>query len=487
MFRSGVRFKGRNGPNLSLAISSSSRSPHDSGDYAEIGPALQSALRSNHTHYYSEIPELPFPRSRNDRPDGQSRDENPYDEPSLPPGFQARDVDQSIEEGVTQEANVADQNTENSTLQGYQILERFPNHSQVQHTAAPPTSSPPPPTSSPPPPPTSDNIEAGFTSPPVSPHSYHILEESLYSPEMGGVVGEDYLYPTITDCSTTRLSTIPEHPYHVLEGNSSSPFLLRLSSDDTDAIELDIKEATPDFVDLEVGEAVTSTSTTTSRDTGFEDREYDRLVDPRQLYHILERSSPGNRPRICGLPDGYDRLDNGIKGRKGAHFLSPQTEDTTISSLSGTSGVSSEDGSCPDRNSRMFDDPQYIYSPKRKAQRSRSKDDEVLHPHQGRSVAYSVEDIDLTKYCGNYERDPCYMARIRRMSAAQNRAKAAEDCTDYASYSPLSRFGTLSSGSSLPDIAHVYQSLEADTRDPLQPYEKLRRTFVGNETETKGL
>lgn len=498
MFRGGGH-KGRNGPNLSIAISSSSRSPCDSGDYAEIGPVLQMALRSNtgNTHEYSEIPELPSPRNRNEHPSRQTRDENPYDEPSLPADFHARQIasPRNAHGSTTPEMVSGDSATDSSVSHAYQILERVPK--LVNHHA-PPTSPPPapptasaPPTSLPPapptspPPPTSDIDNPSIVSSPVSPHSYHILEESLSYPGFDGAVGEDYLYPTITESSTARLSTIPEHPYNVLGGSPQLPLLVRLSSEDTDT---DVKEAMPDFVDLEISEAATPPSTSKDTTACYEDREYDRLVGPTRLYHILERSPASNRPRIRGLPGGYDRLDSGIgtlqldQSSRGIRLESPQTEETTASSVSGLSCLSSKENSPSGQEPQVFDDPQYVVGPKRKAKKTVSDNSEVLNS-KGRSRAHVLDDIDLAKYCGNYERDPCYMARLHRVLAAQRRTKEAEDCSDYASYSRSSRFSTLSGGSSLPDIAHVYQSLEADTKDPLQPYEKVRRILLKRETE----
>ncbi len=493
MFRSGAPFKGRHGANLSIAISSSSRSPRGSGDYAEIGPALM-ALRLNNfgnTHEYSEIPELPSPRRRNENVDRQARGvENPYDELILPPDFQARQsVPATQRSAIQPEQTRGDTNTENS-LQGYQILERIPNsadHHQVPHLTTPPTSSPPPS------PPSCDDDEADdVPTPPVSPHNYHTLEDSPSCPELEG---EDYIYPAITECSTMRLASIPEHPYHVLEGNSlspslgqdspllgqDSPLLGRDSSEETVITDLGIKEATPDFVDPEVKGDGTLASQDSSID--IENREYDRLVGPLRLYHILERSPPDTRPKIRGVIGAYDRLDCGREGMqfglsRGVRFLSQQTEETTVSSVS---GFSSEESSSLDPEPDVFDDPQYTFSPKRKVGKTRS-DGGVHQPCGKNNSAYVPDDLDLAKYCGNYERDPCYMARLHRMSTGQNRSKAAEDCTDYASHSSVSVLGTLREGSSLPDITHVYQSLESDTRDPLQPYEKLKRTYLKKET-----
>ena len=434
-------------PDISIQITSGSRSLRGSGDYAEIGPPLVTLRSQALGHDYSEIPEIlpPYFRSGDPTSDQQTQesyispdDENPYDIPTVPPDLRPP---QEAQSDTTGDSSSAD----SSETRNYHILERIPLSAHHPAPTSPPPSLPQDDTS---------------PSPPMSPHNYHVLEDPPY---------QDTQYPhtAALEKGTSRLQTIPEHPYHVLEEKSKS----RECSTESEgiSIEQEMKEATPGFTDPEIEER------SSAETKELEDGEYDRLVGPPHLYHILERSPSEIRPRIREFPNSYDHLDaRCCQETLAIRLPSPPTEETTLSCLSGM--TNSDAG-------EMFDDPQYTVSPKHKPVGKAKSDIGGVQPSRQhfRNRVKEMQVIDLAKYCGDYERDPSYMARLNRSPVVQNRAKATEDCTDYA-YTPLSAFSTLR-GSSLPDIPHIYQALEAGTKDPLEQYEKLKKlNLIGKET-----
>ena len=435
---------------ISMQIQSTLRSAHSSGDYAEIGPALVT-LRSQ-AHDYSEIPEFqpplpPIPlstmpssvsnrfSSHEDEPDTYltpANRENPYDLP-VPP------------------------HTEVTTQQSQENLQ--------QHERVPPPTSPPPP----PPPPLTNNYQifekvpkpADTTSSdqvipslPFRPHDYHILERPSES--------------EVEESSVSQLETIPEHPYHILEEEMEENSL-----EDTTVSSLPdigIKAATPGFTDPEIEERMSESCNQVS--SSASDGDYDRLVDPPQLYRLLEHSPSLIQPRIREFPIRGYHLSNVSENVGGVRYLSPQTEETTLSSKSGTiSDTSSE---------VVFDDPQYTVSPRRNppaAMKPKRNQGHGKPPgHVVDESARDPEELDLSKYLGDYERDPSYMEQLHQRSS-ENSARGSTDSDDYpnSTYSPLTSDTFLLPKGASSDLSHVYQSLETETMDPRQQYEKLRK------------
>lgn len=443
--------------NISTQIQGTSRSEHSSGDYAEIGPALLT-LRSQ-THDYSEIPDFqpplpPIPLST--MPGGVSNRYSPHEDELdtyLPPADRENPYDLPV----------------HATNVTAQQLQESP---QQQDRAPPPTSPPPPP-----PPPSNYQIfekvpkptetvaseKLASSSPPFHPHDYHVLERQPES--------------EVEESSISQLETIPEHPYHILEEQAEENSESLESTIVPSLPDIGIKEATPGFTDPEIEERMSESGNQFTASTA--DGDYDRLVDPPQLYRLLEHSPSLIQPRIREFPVRGYHLSNISENVGGVRYLSPQTEETTLSSKSGTlSDTSSE---------VVFDDPQYTMSPRRTVPALKIETRSHGHGKSSGHVQESVRDADeqdLSKYLGDYERDPSYMEQLHQRSS-ENSARGSTGSDDY----PNSTYSLLTSGALLlpkgasSDFPHVYQSLETETMDPRQQYEKLRKQdSVGLET-----
>ena len=497
-------------PDVSLSSTLSSRNTQNrdlSGDYAEIGPALiMNSDRLHHLHSYSEIQEAPplpqaHPRmasfQSNSGPYRTSGYENPYDLPIHPPEETRSGVDE------------IDSNT-----CGYHVLERIIPTGQRS---------------------TDNQTEIGpglisesssfSTLPDSPPHNYHTLENPdnlgkgshVLSSSSGDSTHDQQLYnlthhlpfqPQPYDSTQerrmSRLETIPEHPYHLLEGQSDQGTATEVigstspGKEPTDSSKSDDRKAT--------------TSAGNQDDVcSTDDQEYDRLVDPPQLYHVLDHSPSLNRPRIHEFHfSDYNRLQGAGPPRQDKtiphiHFVNPQKTDLSMStdSLSSESSLSDSD---------MFDDPQYVLSPvsKRKSVLANARDSQKGESYpcthgrppvflqeglSGRVVIVDnkQENVDLSKYCGDYERDPSYMRQLHSTSPQFNSfisqlpksrdSTFSQDDSGFVTYCSQNQSRELKRQSSLPDISHVYQSLQPKTMDPPgSPYEKLQKQ--NSETST---
>ena len=434
---------------MSVQIPGAMRSTHSSGDYAEIGPALVT-LRSQ-AHDYSEIPEFrptppPIPQSaipssgryslHEPEPDAYltpTGRENPYDLP-IPP---LEEHPQQMQEGQQQQKRAPAPTTPPPPPpSNYQIFEKVP---RPEDTAA-----------------AVDSSEQ-CSSPPLSPNNYHTLESPSES--------------EFQDSSISQLETIPEHPYHILEEQRRESSLERTPVPSLP--DLEIKEATPGFTDPEVDKEASESHNQSS--VSAADGDYDRLVDPPQLYRLLEHSPSLIQPRIREFPVGgssYNHLSNFCDA---LGYLSPQTEETTLSSKSGTASDSSSEV--------VFDDPQYTVSPRRKPPASKKSKIELRSHSHSKPYRFPVQDsvrdaeeMDLSKYQGDYERDPSYMELLQQRSS-ENSARGSTVSDDYpdSTYSPLTSDTFLLPKGSSSDVSHVYQSLETQSMEPKQHYEKLRK------------
>lgn len=449
-----------------MQVSSSSQSRNGSGDYAEIGPALVT-LRSNYngtlntTHDYSEIPEIP-PGVRNPRVhhmpvSGETLQagsetneiltegvdsENPYDLPVLPSLSPDNIMETTEDMGVKMDVELSPEPHD------YHVLEKPPiDFDSSEDTTL-----------------SESSLSTISPNPPTSPHSYHILE--------GPPNDAQYLYHSHKEEGVCQLQTIPEHPYHVLEESPTSlSHVNPLECDpSTFRSSATLKEATPAFTDPEIDE---KTCEPNDQRSDLKDREYDRLVGPQHLYQLLEKSTSTLRPRICEyLVSGYpnDQLDgqafHPLPSHAPRHFLSPQTEESTVSSKSESFSDSSFE--------ITFDDPQYTFSPRRRPINVKAKSDVGGH-YRG---VYRTQAADLTKYLGDYERDPSYMEILRKRSTDQKGVFKFPGHINEFTYSPPLVTREPVRRSSLPDLPHIYQALESTTKDPLQQYAKLRKQIL---------
>ena len=439
-----------------MQVSSSSQSRNGSGEYAEIGPALF-MLQSRHhetlnsSHDYSEIPELPPERRRTNhmatttelQQTGSetlmegTNSENPYDLPVLSEEpEEPENVVDAEEDPVTR----TDPEVQSPDPHKYHILEEPPIDSDSSKET-----------------PVSDGILP--VSSPTSPHSYHVLE--------GPPSDAQYLCHSHAEGGIFQLQTIPEHPYHVLEEGQTLSSQIMETDPSTFRNSQTLKEATPGFTDPEVCD---ETFDSNDPKSDLENREYDRLVGPQHLYHILEKSSSALRPVICEFPlTGYTNLDHQAihppQTHASCHLLEPKTDESVVSSKSESSTDSSFEAA--------FDDPQYLISPRRRPINIKAKSDVESHCRRvyanGRFEGYT-QAVDLTKYLGDYERDPSYVALLHKRSTDKS---SEVSCRDHHTRR-----------SSLPDLPHVYQALESTTMDPRQQYERLRKQQDLASTET---
>lgn len=444
-----------------MQVSSSSQSRDGSGEYAEIGPALV-MLQSRHhetmnsSHDYSEIPELPPDRRRNwthymatttelqqTESETLTNSENPYDLPVLPPPSEELDnVSDNVVDAEEEPTARTDTEAQSSDPHKYHELEETPTDSDSSKET-----------------PISDRIlSVSSPNPPTSPHSYHVLE--------GPPSDAQYLCHSHAEEGLFQLQTIPEHPYHVLEEEQTSQ-VTHLEIDPSNSQTL--KEATPGFTDPEVSDETFDSNYPKS---DLQNREYDRLVGPQHLYHILEKSSSAVRPMICEFPlTEYNHLDCQAIHPPQTHatcqLLVPKTDESVVSNKTTSSSDSSFEAA--------FDDPQYLISPRRRPINIKAKSDVGSHCREtygnGR-LAGHTEAVDLTKYLGDYERDPSYVALLHKRSAEKS-----GEVANHHQHQQTRR-------SSLPDLPHVYQALESTTMDPRQQYERLRKQQVLAPTET---
>lgn len=255
-----------------------------------------------------------------------------------------------------------------------------------------------------------DTIDSEGTSTPsqaIGPHIYHILESSLNEPTSN--ISPD-LPSDVSDSQTeglqskAQLPTIPEHPYHILEEQSESSLTQEAEEPE------------------ESGEKINPSKSVSNEES--ENYGYDRLVDP-QIYNVLTHSM--NNPVICVQDTSYSHLEREV------------TDDLKV----GRKNVTALE--CP---AEIFDDIQYVTSPllvnegvEKVAGRNGMHEALVLAGDEGKGR-------NLSKYYGDYERDPAYMQRLK-----------------------LNSSGGIGKSMSLPNI---YQPLELTTMDPVQVYEKYK-------------
>lgn len=263
----------------------------------------------------------------------------------------------------------------------------------------------------------------------------------------------DIVIEPMTEESITvvTLPVIPEHPYHVLEEQQVMDNNLQNTSQFDSSCESSVEPVPPPKI-LPVSLS--------------EDEGYDRLVGPPHIYHILHKPSSLARPQVreCSPTSGYHHLSNRMENSDQIHATLPLPDDLLYS----------EENSIVS-GSELFDDPMYNCSPKRAI---RSGPPKSLHNGQATTLETTRREkpVNLSKYRGDYERDPTYMKFIREASKQSNEPAEESDHTDVG---PLMKDRTLSStkSTSLPDITTgpMYQSLQTLTRDPLRNYEMLHK------------
>ena len=276
-----------------------------------------------------------------------------------------------------------------------------------------------------------------------------------------GLEVEPYVEFVVVDSSAegsgTPVPDIPEHPYHVLEDNhdeerGATPRVHSITS----------QNGTHNNQELSNGTDPIQPPRVLHRLSFSEDEGYDRLVGPPHIYHILQKSPSLVRPHVreCSPTSGYHRLDvrmePGVQSPQGRDHVYPLQDDVLHS---GRSSVLS--------GSELFDDPQYNVSPKR-AINGVPAEGSYPNSHNDHSTSTVMPNkvIDLSKYRGDYERDPTYMKLIQKQTVP-----SSED-SDHTNVQGSNK------SSSLPDITHTYQSLQTLTRDPLRNYEMLQKCHV---------
>lgn len=192
-----------------------------------------------------------------------------------------------------------------------------------------------------------------------------------------------------------HLPTILEHPYHVLEQQSDVLFDM-------------------DYQVQGHGEYENSPAFSYGNEN-----EYDRLVNP-QLYNMLDYN-PG-LSRVYDVQNGpYSKLDACV-----THRMKRTSKSVTNLDIMSTD---------------IFDDVQYVSPIQTPKLSNRSTERDMNNALEGLLDLSKIEGgtgKSVSKYCGDYERDPVYMENIR-------------------------------SDDSLPN---VYQALESNTMDPVQDYDR---------------
>ena len=470
-------------PDISMQIQTNTQSPHNSGDYAEIGPALVT-LRSQssglHTmHDYSEIPPFTtihsqtlsasnalFSSEQEPQPYLVAERENPYDVLVLPPVRQDTQDSEKIEETKTEDEDEMEEDEEEEVItsgtcaspngntlgtHNYDFLEE-PETTRFSINGL---------------------VENSLLTPPQSPHNYHMLEKD------GTPSPTDTVHLEGLPLSTSPLETIPEHPYHILDDS-----VLDSETQGRDTIE----KATPGYTDPDIlfeEFADFPDSLPGPQDDGS----YDKLIGPPHLLQVLEKAPSAIRPRVCDLPEGYSRLapvsvDNPASCGDQAGILGGQR---TLASYCSEGGQPTE----------MFDDPQYIVSPRSKSilhqtlsEASSTDFTQTFGDESSTDFTQTLSDAnsftttqemiqasssegnrfldtaDLSKYLGDYERDPSYMVDILR--------------PDFESDRELKQTDTKLP---IPHHPHIYQALERGSIEPKQQYESLKPAMlIGKQT-----
>lgn len=274
----------------------------------------------------------------------------------------------------------------------------------------------------------------------------HQLEPKQAAPHVDIVI-EPMIEESI---AVATLPVIPEHPYHVLEEQQVRD---KLQSTSPSCESSGDPVPPPKILSVSLSE----------------DEGYDRLVGPPHIYHILHKPPSLTRPQVreCSPTSGYHHLSNRMENGDQFHATLPLPDDLLYSEENSTIS-----------GGELFDDPMYNCSPKRAI---RSGPPKSLHnSHNGQVSTLETtrreKPINLSKYRGDYERDPTYMKFIREASKQRNESGEESDHTDVG---PLMKERTLSStkSTSLPDITTgpMYQSLQTLTRDPLRNYEMLHK------------
>lgn len=259
------------------------------------------------------------------------------------------------------------------------------------------------------------------------------------------------------------LPVIPEHPYYVLEektaGGVKGCKVQSASQNGPRCDQSGVEPAPPPQI--------------LHRLSFSEDEGYDRLVGPPHIYHILQKSPSCVRPQIreCSPTSGYHRIERGVQSPQGGEqFQSPFRPQDDLLYSEESSVISSSD---------LFDDPQYNFSPKRTINGGPPSKSHL----NGRSGQLTTLErtkmekaIDLSKYRGDYERDPTYMKLIKKLTEASEQSdELTMEDSDHINVAPLMKDAE-SKSASLPDITHTYQSLQPLTRDPLRNYESLHKS-----------
>ena len=473
----------------SRIIHSDTHSRNLSGDYAEIGPALSDSLERGYSLIgvsRSTLPPLPTELNPETDQFPTTGYENPYDLPMFPPGQEPRRQTAAQLNKLSSSSEVQIEGTDSHE---YHMLEQM---APLGSTAAPS---------------------------PVSPqHTYHILESPNSHLSSSPPVSCD-------PSSTPSGPDVDDDEYDDVIQHEPSPRLSCSSATETGRLPTIHENELEDQRSVEFSDVVSPThpTDTVSPDvtlndpedcTGFsecskDDGEYDRLVDPPHLYHVLEHSPLPGGPCIHNIaPAMYSSLETiHSSKRKGTplqthvHFLTPQSGVTNLTYSSGSSIDATE--------TNVFDDPQYLVSTpgrtrlaakcdqeRRKRQRSQS------YTHEPPSMfscqtAEAQSETSLSKYSGDYERDPVYMCHLYNVSEKRSLTNSSNgsllpllrardgsmyrDDSGFSTYSGSSRLSLQDreKGSSLPDLTkHIYQPLETDTLEPLQPYAKLNKIRI---------
>lgn len=467
-----------------------------SGEYAEIGPALSLSREYGHANIlHSSLPPIPTevdPESRQLQNPGY---ENPYDHLVFPAHAQATELEANdAVSSKSQEKTQEGTDSQNVKSHDYHMLEQMV-------------------------PATLDDS----TMPVISPqHTYHTLENT--APSLVASSGDDpdaatSAYDDIVpressqrlSCdSTSEISRLPTIPENDLEDQRSVEYVNIVQShhhDPSDTVSPDLSTR----VDLKDCGSFSESSK--------DDGEYERLIDPPHLYHVLEHSPslPG-RPRIHSFDmttasATYSRLEPTARcttedthqlPMPHIHFVSQHTVDVKNASDTYSSESSLE---ATESQNAVFDDPEYLIGPPSRTRvvksacsmRDKLKELQKAHSYvqqrgqQPPTLIYKDKaeahsDSILMKYSGDYERDPVYMKKL--YNASQRHSSHDESSPGIGSH-PLalqamddsmwcddSGFATYSSRrSSLPNLGkHIYQPLETKTLEPVRPYDKLKKS-----------
>ena len=266
------------------------------------------------------------------------------------------------------------------------------------------------------------------------------------------------------ESSGSTLPAIPEHQYHILEDNHQG--CTRVRHNGVHEVG-DSSEPRPPQILYHLSLS--------------EDEGYDRLVGPPHIYHILQKSPSLIRPRFREVSpvSGYHhldtRMDSGARTSGSTSSKQHHQQHVRLHAPSIDSDSPHSEESSMVSGSEIFDDPQYNFSPKRNFGGSggqQKKPPPQRNSHSGQVTTLERKKagkgaVNLSKYRGDYERDPMYMQKLSDPAASKESADHVNVCL-------LMNSGSNKSAS-LPDITHTYQSLQALTRDPLRNYEMLHR------------